>query len=73
MSNPYRRLVGLLPDQTIDTGAVIAVHDDGVTVELHTGALVHARGTATVGEFVYLKGGAVEGPAPDLVGVDIEV
>jgi hypothetical protein len=73
MSNPYKRLLALIPGQPIDTGEVVAVHDDGVTVELLTGAHVHARGVAAVGDHVYLRGGAIDGPAPNLPGVDIEI
>lgn len=45
----------------------------GCTVELPTGALVHARGTATIGDHVYIRAGAITGPAPALTGVDQDV
>lgn len=71
--NPYRRLLALIPGQPLDAGEVVATHADGVTVQLPTGALVRARGEAQIGEHVYLRAGAVEGPAPALTGIDQEV
>lgn len=72
-NNPYKRLIRLIPGQPIDTGEVVAVRADGVTVELLTGALIHARGTAEIGDHVYLRDGAISGPAPDLTGTEQEV
>lgn len=71
--NPYKRLIKLLPGQPIDTGEVIAVQNDGVTVQLLSGATIHARGQATIGAHVYIRNGAVDGPAPNLVGTEIEI
>lgn len=71
--NPYRRLLALIPGQPLDAGEVIATDDAGVTVQLPTGALIHARGEAQIGDHVYLRGGAIEGPAPALTGIDQEV
>ena len=71
--NPYKRLLALLPGQPIQTGTILAVEADGVIVELPTGEQIRARGTGTLGESVYLRDGAVEGPAPDLTGTTIEV
>ena len=70
MSNLYRRLIGVLPSEPRDKGRVIAVHADGVTVELMTGARVRVRGDAQVGDHVYIRGRVIEGPAPELNGVD---
>jgi hypothetical protein len=71
--NLYRRWLGLIPQQPLDAGEVIAAHDDGVTVQLPTGAQVRVRGVADVGEHVYIRAGAVEGPAPALEGIDQEI
>lgn len=71
--NPYKQLLKLLPGQPVDVGEVAAVADDGVLVELLNGSLVHVRGEATVGDHVYIKDGAIEGPAPDLVGHEVEI
>jgi hypothetical protein len=71
--NLYRQLVDLLPADRLEVGQVAAVTADGVRVTLLDGSLISARGTAEVGDYVYIRGGAVEGPAPTLTGVDQEV
>jgi len=71
--NLYRQLVDLLPADRLEVGQVAAVTADGVRVTLLDGSLISARGTATVGDYVYIRGGAVEGPAPELTGVDQDV
>lgn len=71
--NPYKRLLALIPGQPIDAGEVTAVGTDGVTVQLVGGGIVHVRGEALVGDHVYVRAGAIEGPAPALTGVDQEI
>lgn len=73
MSNPYKQLIALIPGQRVETGEVIAVRDDGVIIELPTGEHYFARGAAEVGDTVYVKDGAVDGPAPVLAGTEITV
>ncbi|WP_417500728.1 hypothetical protein [Marinobacter sp.] len=70
MSNIYKRLLGILPNDPRDKGEVVAVNPDGVTVELVTGARVRVRGAAQVGDHVFIRGRQIEGPAPALSGVD---
>lgn len=71
--NPYSRLTQLLAGPPLDVGEVLSVEDDGVIVALISGAQIRARGAATVGAWVYVRGGIVEGPAPALSGTVIEV
>ncbi|MCM2310298.1 MAG: hypothetical protein NDI84_02745 [Steroidobacteraceae bacterium] len=71
--NPYKRLLALIPGQPVDAGQVTSVTSAGVTVQLVDGATIHARGEATVGDHVYVRGGVIEGPAPALTGVDQEI
>jgi len=72
-ANSYRRLLALLPETPDDVGQVVAAGTDGCTVELLTGALVHVNGASTVGAMVVIQGGAIQGPAPVLSSVEIEV
>ena len=69
MSNLYKQLLGILPSEPIDKGQVMAVHSDGVTVQLVSGAQVRVKGEASVSDHVFIKAGRVEGPAPDLPGI----
>lgn len=71
--NLHKRWLGLIPSERLDAGEVIAVHDDGATVELPTGDQIRVRGEATVGDHVFIRGERIEGPAPALTGTDIAV
>lgn len=71
--NLHKRWLNLIPQQPLDAGEVVAVHDDGVTVQLPTSVQVRARGEAEVGDHVYIRGGAIEGPAPALTGIDQDI
>jgi hypothetical protein len=73
MANPYKQLIRILPKQTIETGEIVAVVDDGVLIDLPTGARIKARGSGTVGDVVYVRDGAIEGDAPILTGTTIYV
>lgn len=73
ISNVYRRLLALMPETPEDVGEVVEVLADGCTVELLTGARVSVRGAASMGDWVYIKDGAIQGPAPELETTEIEV
>lgn len=73
MSNPYRQFLDLLPLAPLQVGDVIGVDSGVATLELPGGGQVQARGAATVGQRVYFRDGAIEGPAPVLPFVAIEV
>lgn len=73
MSNLYRALVDLLPSRPLEVGTVTGVGDGVVTVELPGGGLRIVRGEAAVGNRVFIRDGAIEGPAPSLAFVTLEV
>ena len=66
MSNPYKALLGLLPQRPLHVGAVQSVDAGVAIVELPGGGVIRARGDATVGQRVFVRDGAIEGPAPTL-------
>lgn len=71
--NLYRTLIDLMPAPALLVGDVVA-YDDGVaTIELPEGMQLQARGTATIGDRVFFRNNLIEGPAPDLTPVTIEV
>ena len=72
-TNVYRRLIALLPETPTDVGTVLTVTADGCTVELLTGERANVRGSASLGDVVYIRDGAIQGPAPVLATVEIEV
>ena len=73
MYNPYARLRSLFPEARLMVGVVIAASSEAATVELPDGTLTRVRGTSVAGVRVYLRDGVIEGPAPNLPVVVIEV
>lgn len=73
MANAYSRLLALLPQRPLQLGTVVDVVDGTVSVELPGGAIVQVRGDAGIGDNVFIRDGAIEGPAPSNTITDIEV
>ena len=66
MPNPWRQFEALLPTSPLLIGTV-------VTVELLGGGLLRVSGSAAVGDRVFVREGQIEGPAPTLPTVDIDI
>ena len=75
LRNLWRRLKGVIPDAPLQAGTVSVVEAETVTVTLPGTGLVRARTSLTlsVGQRVFVRGGVVEGLAPSLTVVEIEV
>ncbi len=73
MPNVYAELLQLLPTQPLLVGTVIEIYTGGATVQLPGGAVQRVRGTASVGQHVFFRSGMIEGQAPALDVVEIEV
>ena len=73
MSNPYKRLMRLLPGRPLLVGTVTAYADGVATLSIVGGGEALARGEATIGDKVFFRDGAIEGPAPDLPEDIVEV
>lgn len=71
--NPYKRLRNLFPEARLLAGTVTAAGAEMATVQLPDGTLMRVRGVAEVGDQVYVRDGVIEGPAPGLTIVEIEV
>jgi hypothetical protein len=67
-TNPFARLVRLLPSTPLRVGTVTAVNGTAVSVQEPGGTIVVVRGEATVGARVYFQGGVIDSPAPVLPG-----
>jgi hypothetical protein len=72
MSNLFKRFQALIPTYPLRVGDVIA-YDDGVATIQEQSGVATARGEATIGDRVFFRNGAIEGPAPDLTVEIIEV
>ena len=73
MHNIYQQFKKLLPDPPLQVGTVIEVSSGVVTVQLPGGGIVKARGSADIGQNLFLRDGVVEAIAPNLTLEIIEV
>jgi hypothetical protein len=73
MRNLYKAFLDLIPDPALQVGVVQSISNNIATLEMPGGALLKARGEATVGQTVFVRGGVIEGQAPSLPVELIEV
>ena len=75
MSNLYRALRELLPESPLLVASVVAVNSDAtITVRYPGGSEQRVRGTsAAAGSQVFVRNGIIEGSAPALTALTIEV
>ena len=73
MSNPYRRLLALLPTTPRLVGVVISVSSSRVRVDLVGGGVRTCQGDAQMGGMVYVEGDQITGVAPSLPVVRLYV
>lgn len=74
MANFYKSLLSILPGNPLLVGTVVQAVGTELRIELPDGTVAAARGSFSEGEFVFFRpGGAVEGVAPALDYVEIEV
>ena len=73
MSNLYHQFLALLPPRPLQVGTVTAVAGQLCTVQLPGGGVLQARGDAAVSDRVFVRDGLIEGLAPRLPIVRIDV
>ncbi len=73
LRNPYKVLLGLLPDPPLLVGTVVSVSGGVATISMPGGGLLQARGNAAVNDHVFFRNGVIEGGAPSLPIVLIDV
>lgn len=66
MHNLYEQFRRLVPDPPLQAGTVVVAGSGVVTVQLPGGGLLKARGSANVGQQVFVRDDAIEGVAPSL-------
>ena len=75
-TNPFRRLLELLPQSPLTVATVAAVHTDGtVSVTYPGGSQIRVRGGGGVieGDQVFVRNSVIEDIAPSLAFATIEV
>lgn len=71
--NPFVALQRQLAGPPLQVGDVVSGSDGAFVVELPGGGRINARGSAAVGQRVWVRAGLIEGTAPTLPIVSIEV
>jgi hypothetical protein len=72
-TNLWKRLKQLIPAAPLLVGTVDSVSAYGAVVILPDGSLVAVRGDATVNQTVFIRDGMIEGLAPTLTPVLIDI
>ena len=72
-TNLFAQFRSLIPGSPLLICAVISSGAGGAIVELPGGARISVRGEAAAGTKVFVRNGAIEGPAPNLPVVLVEV
>ena len=73
MHNLYEQFRQLFPDPPLQAGTEVAVGSGVVTVAMPGGGLIKARGSAAIGQNVFVRDDAVQGIAPALTLELIEI
>lgn len=73
MHNLYEQFRQLIPEQPLQAGTVIDVGSGVVTVALPGGGRIKARGSAALGQKVFVRDDTIEGIAPSLTLEIIEI
>jgi hypothetical protein len=60
MGNLYQQFRALLPEAPLQAGTVVRVVTGSVTVALPGGGLLKARGSAELGQTVFVRDGVIE-------------
>lgn len=66
MPNLYEQFKSLIPEHPLQVGTVTSIATNMAIVQLPGGDQITARGSAQIGEKVFITNGVIEGPAPNL-------
>ncbi len=73
MRNLYNAFRNLIPAPALQVGTVSAVANNLATIDLPGGGAIKARGSAAIGQTVFVRGNVIEGLAPSLPVEVIEI
>jgi hypothetical protein len=72
-TNAYAMFRSLLKEPRLSIGTVVLIENGEASISLPGGGVTRARGDATVGQKVFVRNRVIEGAAPNLPIVLIEV
>ena len=73
MHNLYEQFRQLIPVPPLQSGTVVGVGPGVVTIALPGGGRVKVRGSASLGQKVFVRDNTIEGDAPNLTMHIIEI
>lgn len=73
LHNPWRQFLDLIPTAPLLIGTVTGEQGSEWRVQLLSGETIRARGGAQINQRVFVRDGVIEGAAPDLPVVHLEV
>lgn len=72
-TNLFTAFVELLPSYPLQVATITAIDGEVARLELPGGGVLTARGTGAVGDQVFVRDGVIEGQAPSMPFVQIEI
>jgi hypothetical protein len=71
--NLFTQFKELIREPRLQIGTVLSITDGTASIELPSGGVIYARGQAAVGDQVFVRNSVIEGVAPSMPVVSIEV
>lgn len=71
--NPYVALLALLPSYPLQIATITAIDGEVARLALPGGGVLTARGVGAVGDQVFVRDGVIEGQAPSMPFVQVEI
>jgi len=72
-TNLFTAFIELLPSYPLQVATITAIDGEVARLELPGGGVLTARGTGAVGDQVFVRDGVIEGQAPSMPFVQVEI
>ncbi len=72
-TNLFTAFIELLPSYPLQLATITAIDGEVARLELPGGGVLTARGTGAVGDQVFVRDGVIEGQAPSMPFVSVEI
>ena len=72
-TNLFTAFIELLPSYPLQVATITAIDGEVARLELPGGGVLTARGTGALGDQVFVRDGVIEGLAPSMPFVQVEI
>ena len=72
-TNLFTAFIELLPSYPLQVATITAIDGEVARLELPGGGVLTARGTGAAGDQVFVRDGVIEGQAPSMPFVQVEI